>query len=77
MSWSLSHAQHHHHQALPVRAARPLAILAAPALAGALIALVEGTTVIILKAHCTMDVLAAIAVSWCALSLSVWLQGPC
>ena len=45
-------------------------------LAGALIALVEGATVIILRAHYTMDVLAAIAASWCAFSLSVWLQGP-
>lgn len=44
-------------------------------LAGALIALVEGATVIILRAHYTMDVLAAIAASWCAFSLSVWLQG--
>jgi len=44
-------------------------------LAGALIALVEGATVIILRAHYTMDVLAAIAASWCAFSLSLWLQG--
>ena len=45
-------------------------------LAGALIAFVEGATVIIFRAHYTMDVLAAIAASWCAFSLSVWLQGP-
>ena len=43
------------------------------ALAAALVALGEAATVIILRAHYTMDVLAAAAVAACGAGLSLWL----
>ena len=38
-----------------------------------LIALLEAVTVLVLRAHYTMDIIAAICATWCALALASWL----
>lgn len=43
------------------------------AAAAAVLAFLEGTTVIVLRAHYTMDVLAAACAAWCAASAAGWL----
>ena len=42
-------------------------------LAAAVVALGEVATVLTLRAHYTMDILAALAATWCAISLAGWL----
>jgi membrane-associated phospholipid phosphatase len=43
------------------------------AIAAGVVAFLEGTTVIVLRAHYTMDVLAAACAAWCAAIAAGWL----
>ena len=43
------------------------------AIAAGVVAFLEATTVIVLRAHYTMDVLAAACAAWCAASAAGWL----